>query len=288
DVGGKLVTGTGVVFAALSFVDAAQSATMMMRAGKQGDAIASGAFKASLVLNALSGAFGVYAAYMSSAFLGATFVLGPLGIAVFLAITAYAVTKWGQAKEATPIELWARRCVFGINKGNLVSWKKTEQAGDAVATLNAALLGFSVDVGFESEWDAVSSMGDVDTVTASHQTLNYRIVMPNFDPVSSAYAYAITVIRRGGGEQVLTAGQKNMEPLACIQPPPNGKSDYEIGALAANIPKLSKSGDPKIVSGKIHLTTNSKIRNVSITARFYKDRMDEYGFAEITTQDQLQ
>lgn len=129
--------------------------------------------------------------------------------------------------------------------------------------------------------------GGIDTVTASRQTLHYRIVMPNFDPVSSAYAYTVAVTRRGGGAQVLTAGQKNTEPLARVQPPPNGKFDYELSTLAANTPELAKADDLKIVSGKIHLVADSKIHDVSIVARFYKDRMDEYGFAEITSRDQL-
>ncbi|MBZ5791282.1 hypothetical protein K8353_14295, partial [Burkholderia contaminans] len=281
DVGGKLVTGTGVVFAALSFVDAAQSVMMARRAEKRGDITAGRKYWRSMGMSIFSGGFGITAVAAESAFWGL------LGIAVALGIAAYALTKWGQSQEATPVEQWARRCIFGINNGHLVSWKTPEQAGDAVATLNAALLGFSVDVSFEPEWDTVSSMGDVDTITASRQTLNYRIVMPNFDPVSSAYAYAVTVTRRGGGEQVLTAGQKNIGLLARIQPPPNGKADYELDVLAANVPVPATPWGAKIVSGKVNLGQGSRIDAVSITARFYKDRMDEYGFAEITSQDQL-
>ena len=287
DVGGRLVKGTGIVFAALSFVDAAQGYTMMTRAGRHGDETSGKAYMYSTIFSIGAGLVGVSAAYMGSAFLGPLLGFGPLGIAVVLGLLAYTATKLGQSQEATPVELWARRCVFGKNKGQLISWKTSEQAGDAVAALNSALLGFSVDVGFEPAWNTVSSMGDVDTITASHHTLNYRIVIPNFDPVRSAYAYTITVTRRGGGAQVLTAGQKNMEPLARVQPPPNGKFDYELSTLAANTPELAKADDLKIVSGKIHLVADSKIHDVSIVARFYKDRMDEYGFAEITSRDQL-
>ncbi|KER72444.1 hypothetical protein HR51_07400 [Burkholderia cepacia] len=279
DVGGVLVKGTGFVFAALSFLDAAQSVAMAGRAAKQGDVSARNSYRAAAGFSLFAGGLGVYAVAVESAF------LGPLGVAVMLGLVAYWFTQQGKSLEATSVELWARRCVFGKKEGKLVLWDTPDQAGDAVAALNAAILGFSVDVDFENEWDTVSSMGDVDVVTASHQTLNYRIVMPNFDAVNSAYAYTVEVTRRGGARQVLAGDQKNMKPLARIQPPPDGKSDYVFGAMRIDDSASFKSSGPMVVIGKIHLGADSKMVEVFVKARFYRDRMDEYGFAEIMSSE---
>ena len=223
----------------------------------------------------------MYAVAVESAF------LGPLGVAIMLGLVAYWFTQQGKSLESTPVELWARRCVFGKKEGKLGLWDTPAQAGDAVAALNAALLGFSIDVGFENEWDTVSSVGDVDVITASHQTLDYRIVMPNFDAVTSAYAYTVEVTRRGGARQVLAGDQKNIKPLARIQPPPNGKTDYVFSTAKVGDSESFKSGDSKVVIGKIHLRADSKIIEVAVRARFYRDRMDEYGFAEMMSSEIL-
>ena len=280
DVGGVLVKGAGCAFAALAFLDAAQSVMMSARAQKIGDYSARVKYIASAGLSITAGFSGIYAVYASGAF------MWPLALAVFSGIAAYGFTKWGNSQEATPIELWVRRCVFGKNEGRLESWSKPAQAGEAVAALNAALLGFCVDIGFEYEWDAVSGMGGVDVVTASRQSISYIITMPNFDPIASSYAY-IVAVRRGGESQVLAGDQKNMNAIARIQPPPNGVADYEIDMLRAKAPKLAKLGDPMLVSGRIYLNPGSKVSAVSIVARFYRDRMDEFGFAEITSREVL-
>ncbi|MGP8471131.1 T6SS effector BTH_I2691 family protein [Burkholderia sp. PR2] len=282
DVGGVLVKGAGYVFAALAFLDAAQSVMMAKRARAQGDKKAEIAYQLSWLMNLGAGGLGIYVVYTGGV------LLAPLAGAVILGLAAYVLTRWGKSQEATPVEMWARRCVFGTNKGNSASWKTPGEAGDAVAALNAALLGFSIDTNTEHEWDTLTSTGGIDVVTSSRQALKYRIVMPNFDPVTSAYAYAVTVTRRGGGSQVLTGGHKNMAPLANIQPPTHGVLDYEIESPRFDFSKNIRPGDPMVVSGKIYINPTSKIDVVSIVARFYKDRVDDYGFAEVSYREKLQ
>ena len=85
----------------------------------------------------------------------------------------------------------------------------------------------------------------------------------------------------------MTADLENMELLAYTRPPLVG-SGLRTQRVGGQHSCTCKRDDPKIVDGRIHLDADRKIGNLSITTLFDKNRMDEYGFYEVVTQNQLQ
>ncbi|MEM5435482.1 T6SS effector BTH_I2691 family protein [Paraburkholderia diazotrophica] len=275
----------GVVAAASSFVDAAQDGFMAARASKQGDAAAEHRYIGAGVLSTLAGVAGVFGAAAPEAIL-----LGPLGLAVVLGLAAYAVVQWAKDAESTPMEMWARRCFFGDHKGASVAWTKAEDADEAIAALNAVLLGMSVDVGFEASlrpMTGTAALGDGMAFDLGH-TLAYRIVLPDYKPAISAYAFALSVTRHGGRTQVLVARQENTSSLGTAQPAPKGKVDYDAATLA---PAVFTKDAPQVISGAIVLNSGDEgghdVEMASVHVKYYPDRLDEYGFAELTVQEKL-
>jgi hypothetical protein len=285
-VGEFLAKRAGVIAAASSFVDASQDAFMAGRAFGQGDGSAMYAYSGAAVLSLGAGIFGVAGAMAPEAML-----FGPLGVALILGLAAYGVVQWAKSAESTPMEMWARRCYFGDHKGGSVAWTGVKDADEAIAALNAVLLGMSVDVGFEASLRPMTGMAalaaDGMAFDLGH-TLTYRIVLPDYNPATSAYAFTLGVTRHGGGTQVLVARQEHTSALGSSQPAPKGKADYDTATLS---PAVFTKDAPQVISGAIVLNSGEEggndIEIASVHVKYYPDRMDEYGFAELTVQESL-
>ena len=131
-----------------------------------------------------------------------SFVLGPLGLAVVLALTAYAISKLAEGSESTALERWARRCYFGkADEKPAVHWDVPEYADIAFAELNAATLGVYVGVHFESRRSsdpAASKIGGLVSLELEHQ-LKFRIELPGYSDQNSAFRWTLVVHRQGDG-----------------------------------------------------------------------------------------
>ncbi|MEZ2350841.1 hypothetical protein [Caballeronia sp. RCC_10] len=122
--------------------------------------------------------------------------------------------------------------------------------------------------------------------------LCYNVVIPNFDPAVSGYAYAITVKRHNRMEQVLCAGQKNVAALAGVQPAPSGRTDYDLSTLQAKVSDVATGKtQPQTISGEVMLRGPEEGGHDIVAATlhivYYPDRMDDSAFAELTIQESL-
>ncbi|MEN5038425.1 T6SS effector BTH_I2691 family protein [Pseudomonas sp. TWI929] len=128
--------------------------------------------------------------------------LGPLGLAIVLALSAYAMIKWAGQTESNALERWARRCYFGKGgEKRAVHWDVPEYADIAYAELNAAALGVQVKANFES---IISSgpesfkIGGLVHMELEHK-LKFQIVLPGYNDELSAYRWSLVVHRHGDG-----------------------------------------------------------------------------------------
>ncbi len=194
-VGGALVK-FGALFSAIAGVfETAQAISAAKRASAAGDGTAR-------ILHATSAAFyGVGAA----AFAGAVFkslILGPLGLAILLSLTAYALSKLAEENESSVLERWARRCWFGkADEIPAVHWNAPEYADIAFAELNAAVLGVKARFNFESNIvtdPAAPRIGGLVGLMAE-QRLRFQVVLPNFRDDTSAFRWGLIVHRVGDG-----------------------------------------------------------------------------------------
>jgi hypothetical protein len=188
------------------------------------------------------------------------------------------------------MEMWARRCFFGDHKGTSVAWTKAEDADEAIAALNAVLLGMSVDVGFETSlrpMTGIAALGEGMAFDLGHK-LAYRIMLPDYKPAVSAYAFALSVTRHDGLTQVLVTRQEYTSSLGNAQPAPKGKVDYDAATLA---PAVFTKDEPQVISGAIVLNSSDEgghdVEMASVHVKYYPDRLDEYGFAELTVREKL-
>ncbi|WEK33349.1 MAG: oxidoreductase [Candidatus Pseudomonas phytovorans] len=195
-VGGALVK-FGALFSAIAGVfETAQAKAAAKRASAAGDSTAR-------TLHVTAAAFyGIGAA----AFAGAVFkslILGPLGIAILLSLTAYALSKQAEKNESSALERWARRCWFGkADETPAVHWNATEYADIAFAELNAAVLGVQAKINFDSSIvtdPAAPRIGGL-VGLMTEQRLRFQVVLPNYRDDTSAFRWGLIVHRVGDGE----------------------------------------------------------------------------------------
>ncbi|MFJ4255780.1 T6SS effector BTH_I2691 family protein [Pseudomonas monteilii] len=200
----KGATGAGVSFikigamisAMAGMFDTAQAFVAAKRALAAGDNKAGAAYVgAGFAYTVSTGAF-VYAVFKP-------LIIGPLGVAVILALTAYAVSKWAEGNEPTALERWARRCCFGkADEKPVVYWGSPEYADIAFAELNAAALGVCAAVNFESRLlsdPSAPKIGGLVSVELEHK-LKFKVVLPGYSDECSALRVTLIVHRSGDGE----------------------------------------------------------------------------------------
>ncbi|PYG97792.1 hypothetical protein CVV67_24995, partial [Arthrobacter stackebrandtii] len=129
-------------------------------------------------------------------------ILGPLGLAVMLALTAYAISKWAEGNESVALERWARRCCFGkADEKPAVFWGSPEYADIAFAELNAATLGVCAAINFESNRSinsAAPRIGGLVSLELEHK-LKFQVVLPGYSDECSAFRLVLVVHRHGDG-----------------------------------------------------------------------------------------
>ena len=187
----------GALFSSIAGIfDTAQAISAAKRAAAEGDSTAR-------IFHATSAVFyGVGAA----AFAGAVFkslILGPLGLAVLLSLTAYALSKHAEKNESSALERWARRCLFGkADETPAVHWNTPEYSDIAFAELNAAVLGVQAKFNFESSITtdpAAPRIGGLVGVM-TEQKLRFHVVLPSYRDDISAFRWGLTLHRFGDGE----------------------------------------------------------------------------------------
>ena len=239
-------------------------------------------------------------------------LLGPLGMALLFGLAGYALFKWAEGEESTPLERWARRCYFGFqNETPPIHWSKPEHAALAIAELNAATMGIQAGVNFSLrlvETDSPGNMGK--SLAILRRQLEYRLVLPLFDAERSAYRWSLTVHRHGDGaaDQYLggeVVAQGNLNPpelatptskrqTALAVPKLPKKPDYQASSTTPTLNiRTVTSADArtlqiKDIKGAIELLPDSRRHNIeaatlSLTYWPNRDILDAY--AELTLMD---
>ncbi|WP_207834961.1 T6SS effector BTH_I2691 family protein [Pseudomonas sp. 43(2021)] len=194
--GETLIKIGAVVGAVVGFVEAAQAVSAAKRVSAAGDGAA--AIRYWLA----AGFYGASAIAVAGTALSST-VLGPVGLAVVLALTAYTLSKSAEENESSALERWARRCCFGkADETPVIHWRSPEYADIAFAELNAATLGVQAEFHFESNLVSDPATPRIGGLTGLErkQKIKFKIILPQYKDGMSAYRWCLTVHRLGDGQ----------------------------------------------------------------------------------------
>ncbi|WEK28717.1 MAG: hypothetical protein P0Y58_17580 [Candidatus Pseudomonas phytovorans] len=196
-VAGEVVIKIGAVISSIAGIfDMAQAAAASQRAKAFGDSTAQ---KQHMLAAAF---YGSGSAVFAMAVFKTSF-LGPLGLALMLMLAAYALSKHAEKNESSPLERWARRCCFGkADEMPVVHWKTPEYADIAFAELNAATLGVTAALHFESTLRTDPTAPRIGGLIGleREQKLKFQIILPGYKEEVSAYRWSLMLHRCGDGE----------------------------------------------------------------------------------------
>ncbi|NBA96261.1 hypothetical protein GUY40_15085, partial [Pseudomonas sp. R5(2019)] len=282
-LGDRVMQYGGAIAAVAGIMDGVQFGLAANRAAHQGDSSASRKYLAAGVASGLSAYFGVAGAVTLNAAL-----LGPLGIAIVLGLTAYAFATLAKKAESTALELWARHSLWGLPRQHR-QWTTAEHYDTAVAALNAAVLGLTAEVGIHTRIRPLggnrtigigASVG-TDVQWASY--LRYAIQLPGFVPGESRYEWALTVYRPHTAEQVIACGRSDSTPS--LQPAPlPSQNDYDHDSTLPQL-ELDEESSTLLIRGSIELDTFYDINAAQLTVSFWPDRSDEAGHAHLIIKE---
>lgn len=191
----RIAKAGALIGAAASGFDAMQAGMAAGRAAKAGDGSSAIGYGGSATSSGIAMVAGI-AAVSNPAIFSAAFGLGPLGLAIVLSLTAYAIYKWAEGKESTPYERWARRCYFGKhNETPSVWWSSPADVDTALAGLNAVVLGMDAGVQFDDAVEIATTGTGLNPEEVMPAMLRYRFVLPGFDSGRSAYTWSLTAHR---------------------------------------------------------------------------------------------
>ena len=214
--GASLIRFGALLSAVAGIFDVAQSISATKRTSTAGDVIASRQHAVSgLFYGAGAGAFTLAVAQ--------PYLIGPLGAAIILTLIAYSFSKRAETNESDSFERWVKRCYFGkANENPRIHWDTPEWADIAFAELNAATLGLHAKLNFESTLasnQATPKLGGLINLTVEYK-IKFRIILPKYSEVRSAYLWSLTVHRMGDGEfpdfdggEVIASGKHNAADL---------------------------------------------------------------------------
>lgn len=193
-VGARIASAGAVMSAGVGLIDAALAFKAASRTARRGDIDSKRQYQFAGAISAVGGTFGIYAAVTAAP------LLGSLGVAIILGLTAYAILKVAESNESTPLERWAMRCYFGkAGETPKTHWASPIQADLAIAELNAATIGMNPKLELRHKKLSTPPIKSAHAYTVS---ILLQFSLPNFDPEKSTYFWRLTVHRekdiRGG------------------------------------------------------------------------------------------
>ncbi|WP_321901333.1 T6SS effector BTH_I2691 family protein [Paraburkholderia tropica] len=303
-LGEGLVKAGGVIAAVGGIADGAGSFVAAARVARVGDMGAKWTYILAGGIS-LGGAF-----FGTTGALGAGTLMGPLGIGIALGLLAFAAVQLAKSLESDALELWARNSCFGSDPRHR-RWGLTGRdakpieamhipnlMASAVAALNAAVIGMDVVLGFDSakrpmdsaalavaDVEVLKSTGGIESGTA----LNYRVVLPGFDPTCSRYSFTLEVerfgVRKDGGrapstsKQTLASGQLN-DSAAVAAPTTIARPDYTLEG------ESKPTAATPVLRGSYWLDAVNGMKSATFSVTYWPDRADQNGFAQITLTEQ--
>ncbi|MDE1139187.1 MAG: hypothetical protein PW999_05925 [Paraburkholderia tropica] len=303
-LGEGLVKAGGVIAAVGGIADGAGGFVSAVRVAKVGDLGATIGYGIAATLSI----GGAVASYFGA--VGAGLLMGPLGIGIALGLAAFAVVQYAKSLESDALELWARNSCFGSDPKHR-QWGLTDRDGklvavahlpclmaSAIAALNAAAIGMDVAIGFDSARRPMDStalaMADVEMLKStggieSGTALNYRVVLPGFDPALSRYSFTLEVerfgVRADGGrapstsKQTLASGQLN-DSGAVSAPTSIARPDYTLDE------EIKPTAASPVLSGSYWLDAMNGMKSATLSITYWPDKTDQSGFAQITLTEE--
>lgn len=262
---GQIIARAGAVIGAVTgLFDATQAGMAAIRTSKSGDGAATRWYLASAVVSGAGAAAAIGAGIFS-----ASALMGLMGLAIVLGITAYAFFQLAKGKESTPLEKWARRCVFGYaDETPKIHWSQPEHAPVAIAELNAATFNVEADVRFRLRLIAGQShhrggsTGGAGTL-AQEERLEYRLVLPCFHPEHSNYQWTLRLLREG--DNPYTEGIGEVAASGNLIAPPAPLTANGTTEPARKIHYQAEAGTPTVKTRSAMSPNNSTLQVLDIS-----------------------
>ncbi|MBC3452700.1 hypothetical protein HU745_16710 [Pseudomonas mosselii] len=275
--GTQLVKYGGAIAAAAGFADSANYVFAAQRTGAQGDESSRSLYNKA----ALSALFSAVAG--ASTLLFGTAFLGPVGIAVILALSAYTLAAAAKKKESSPLEIWARQSRWGLPASHR-EWQVAEDNDNAIGALNAALLGItahaSIDITFKETHPPKTIEPFVtlrDSFSVPLETrLNYTITIPNFAHEQARYEWTLVVYSPG----------RNTVPT--VYSGDSDKVKTELHESIGSPEDSSRQRKTLRIEGSTPTTDFKTIDAFELTVSYWPDKDDTTNLAKLVKkQDKL-
>ncbi|WP_063815540.1 T6SS effector BTH_I2691 family protein [Burkholderia cepacia] len=286
--GARIAQYGGAIAAVTGVMDSAQYFFAAGRVSRQGDDSSKKAYQAAGTLALLSVFPGVAGSMAAGSFL-----LGPVGIAVILGLSAYAIAMWAKRLESSALELWARHSLWGTPETHR-QWHRAEDLDTAIGALNAAVLGMTAELSITIRFHTTGGgrtvgpagvlISDGTSVPAGFY-LDYRIDLPNHDPTASRYEWSLIVYRPGNSAgQKLAAGHSDSNQKMAEQPPSGMKVDYNPNTTMPTI-EQDAATNTLTIRGAIALDDSHSIHAAELNVSYWPDKSDEDGYARLIAKE---
>ncbi|BDM23400.1 hypothetical protein KMS_R31570 [Pseudomonas sp. LRP2-20] len=291
----------GVLNAAAGIFEAAQARTAYSRTDKAEDEKAARNYylaSAASFISTIAAVAGVFS----------PLALKFIGISIISSFAAYIFNKMAEENESTALEVWARRCYFGLaDEAPRIHWNSPNHADIALAALNAVTLGITGGVKFDTVIANELSNTKIGVPIGLQSFLRFRVTLPHFNSSSVGYQWILLIHRHGdgtpphytGGEVITT--QEHFPPTltpaaskrVSIKPSKsNNKADYIPESLTITDSQQSlqieNSQSTKTFTGQLELTQDAGRHNImsaSLTITYWPDRSIPEAYAELTYQE---
>lgn len=198
-----LIKAGGVLAGVASVVDGIRMLFSAWDANKQGDTN-SAIFYFFASLSTVAG--GVIAGFY--AYYGVFTLFGPAGLALALILLGAALAFRGDQLRSSPIEIWLRRCCFGLRReADDIPWQATslEDLNSALADYNAIISGMRVQVAF-------STISSIPGGGGTYRQIESNITLPGYNSELSAYEYQLQAFAADGNALSVTSESHEMFP----------------------------------------------------------------------------
>lgn len=275
--GGALVAITGVL-------DATQYAWAARRAYSQADSWSVINYRLASIISLASTGFGTIGALAPQSVL-----LGPVGIAVLLGLSAYAIASLAKKQESTLLEMWARRSCWGLPEKSR-RWLSSDNLDVATGELNAAIIGMTADIDLKTQYlhetttapeSATPNVLRDPNSLAAGDFLNYGMVLPQHELELSHYEWTIQIFRSTQDEAQIVSSEFHATETSLKKY--KKKLDYDPSTLPPNVRKNMKTGE-LYINGSIALLWNHSIHAMTLEITYWPDKNDKIGFARLTVK----
>ncbi|MCM5679716.1 hypothetical protein M8A51_09230 [Schlegelella sp. S2-27] len=258
---GKLFIKVGGGLAAVSTaVDSVQAFHAMRQAAAKGDRDAARLYFVGSGVLAGASIMGGYAVAI-----GAASLLGPLGIAILLAVVGVGLVIAATHATDSPAEIWLDRCFWGKGQRTEGKWSSREFATE-LAEMNCLVLGLKAEISFNDDWNELLKKQD---------TVNMEIMLPQYDKQGSALSLLVTAIDSNNNGYLLYRENINT-PV-----PENLPAKVLDGSLLWQRSTSKDSIEHGVRVMKMQFLAGAHYKRVALQLKYWPDATDESALLEV-------